>query len=74
MISKLIEWETLIEIDNNVKIGLNWQGSLSNPRVSSNSVDLNYFKNIFKNSNANFISLQKGSALKSIEDNNFKIN
>ena len=70
--SKLIEWETLIEIDNNVKIGLNWQGSLSNPRVSSNSVDLNYFKNIFKNSNANFISLQKGSALKSIEDNNLQ--
>ena len=45
---------------------------MSNPRVSSNSVDLNYFKNIFKNSNANFISLQKGSALKSIEDNNLQ--
>ena len=70
--NKLIEWETLIEIDNNVKIGLNWQGSLANPRVSSNTVDLNHFKNIFKNSNANFISLQKGNALKSIEDNNFQ--
>ena len=45
---------------------------MSNPRVSSNSVDLNYFKNIFKNSNANFISLQKGSALKSIEDNSLQ--
>ena len=64
-----------IEIDNNVKIGLNWQGSLSNPRVSSNSVDLNYFKRDVENSNANFISLQKGSALKIYsEDSEFSAN
>ena len=65
--NKLLEWETLIEINNNVKIGINWQGSKLNPRVANNSVNLDYFKNIVKNKNANFISLQKGSATADIE-------
>ena len=65
--NKLLEWETLIEINENVKIGLNWQGSKSNPKVHNNSIDLKYFKNIIKNESANFISLQKGSALLDIE-------
>ena len=70
--NKLLEWETLIEINNNVKIGLNWHGSPSNPRVASNSIDLKNFKNLIENENANFISLQKGSASLDIEKNKFE--
>ena len=44
--NKLLEWETLIAVNDNVKIGLNWQGSSLNPRVANNSVYLNNFKNI----------------------------
>ena len=69
--NKLLEWETLIEVNNNVKIGLNWQGSRSNPRVANNSVQLSYFKNIIQNKSANFISLQKGPAINEISENQF---
>ena len=48
--NKLLEWETLIEVNDNVKIGLNWQGSSLNPRVANNSVSLNNFKSIVKKS------------------------
>ena len=65
--NKLLEWETLIALDDKIKIGLNWQGSKSNPRVASNSVTLDLFKNIVSNKSANFISLQKGSAVTDIE-------
>lgn len=69
--NKLLEWETLIEVNNNVKIGLNWQGSRANPRVANNSVKLSYFKNIIQNKSANFISLQKGPAINEISENQF---
>ena len=65
--NKLLEWETLIALDDKIKIGLNWQGSKSNPRVASNSVTLDLFKNMVSNKSANFISLQKGSAVSDIE-------
>ena len=65
--NKLLEWETLIALDDKIKIGLNWQGSKSNPRVASNSVTLDLFKNMVSNKSANFISLQKGSAVADIE-------
>ena len=65
--NKLLEWETLIALDDKIKIGLNWQGSKSNPRVASNSVTLDLFKNIVTNKSANFISLQKGTAVSDIE-------
>ena len=65
--NKLLEWETLIALDDKIKIGLNWQGSKSNPRVASNSVTLDFFKNIVTNKSANFISLQKGTAVSDIE-------
>ena len=65
--NKLLEWETLIAVNNNVKIGLNWQGSNLNPRVASNTVTLDKFNNIVKNPNATFISLQKGAAVSDIE-------
>ena len=70
--NKLLEWETLIEIDNNVKVGINWQGSKSNPRVNNNSIDLKNFNEIIKNKSANFISLQKGTALLDIEKYHFE--
>ena len=72
--NKLIEWETLIEIDNNVKIGINWNGSKLNPRFNNNSIDLNYFKNMIQNDSANFISLQKGSSISDIEKFNLENN
>ena len=65
--NKLLEWETLIAINDNVKIGLNWQGSSLNPRVASNTVTLDKFNNIVKNPNATFISLQKGAPVSDIE-------
>ena len=65
--NKLLEWETLIALDDKIKIGLNWQGSRSNPRVANNTVSLDYFKNIVSNKSANFISLQKGLAVEEIE-------
>ena len=65
--NKLLEWETLIAVNDNVKIGLNWQGSKLNPRVSNNSVSLDKFKNIVKNPLATFISLQKGAPVADIE-------
>ena len=65
--NKLLEWETLIEVNDNVKIGLNWQGSSLNPRVANNSVSLNSFKSIVKNPLATFINLQKGNAVSEIE-------
>ena len=57
----------MIALDDKIKIGLNWQGSKSNPRVASNSVTLDLFKNMVSNKSANFISLQKGSAVSDIE-------
>ena len=65
--NKLLEWETLIALDDKIKIGLNWQGSKANPRVASNSVTLDYFQNIVLNKSASFISLQKGVAVADIE-------
>ena len=65
--NKLLEWETLIAVNDNVKIGLNWQGSNLNPRVASNTVTLDKFNNIVKNKDATFISLQKGAAVFDIE-------
>ncbi|WP_440931160.1 tetratricopeptide repeat protein [Candidatus Pelagibacter sp.] len=65
--NKLLEWETLIAVNDNVKIGLNWQGSNLNPRVASNTVTLDRFNNIVKNPDATFISLQKGAAVSDIE-------
>ena len=72
--NKLLEWETLIAVNDNVKIGLNWQGSASNPRVANNSVSLNKFKNIINNPLATFISLQKGPAVSDIEKFKFEEN
>ena len=72
--NKLLEWETLIAVNDNVKIGLNWQGSKSNPRVANNSISLNKFKNIVKNPSATFISLQKGAASSEIEAFNLEEN
>ena len=65
--NKLLEWETLIALDDKIKVGLNWQGSKTNPRVASNSVTLDFFKNIVSNKSASFISLQKGAAVSDIE-------
>ena len=65
--NKLLEWETLIAVNDNVKIGLNWHGSNLNPRVASNTVTLDKFNNIVKNPNATFISLQKGAPVSDIE-------
>ena len=65
--NKLLEWETLIAVNDNVKIGLNWQGSNLNPRVATNTVTLDRFNNIVKNPDATFISLQKGAAVSDIE-------
>ena len=65
--NKLLEWETLIAVNDNVKIGLNWQGSNLNPRVASNTVTLDKFTNVVKNKDATFISLQKGAAVFDIE-------
>ena len=70
--NKLIEWETLIAVNDNVKIGLNWQGSSLNPRVANNSVYLNNFKKIVQNPLATFISLQKGAAVSEIENSNLE--
>ena len=72
--NKLLEWETLIAVNDNVKIGLNWQGSASNPRVTNNSVSLERFKNVLNNPSATFISLQKGSAVSDIEKFHFEEN
>ena len=72
--NKLLEWETLIAIDDKIKIGLNWKGSKSNPRVLSNSVKLDYFKDIVSNTHANFISLQKGMAVSDIENSQLENN
>ena len=72
--NKLLEWETLIAVNDNVKIGLNWQGSRLNPKVENNSVDLKLFKNIVSNKSANFISLQKGSSANDIQINKFEEN
>ena len=65
--NKLLEWETLIAVNDNVKIGINWQGSSLNPRVASNTVTLDKFNNIVKDPNATFISLQKGAAVSDIQ-------
>ena len=65
--NKLLEWETLIALDDKIKVGLNWQGSKANPRVASNSINLDFFKNIVSNESASFISLQKGVAASDIE-------
>ena len=65
--NKLLEWETLIALDDKIKVGLNWQGSKANPRIASNSVTLDFFKNIVSNKSASFISLQKGAAVSDIE-------
>ena len=65
--NKLMEWETLIAVNDNVKIGLSWQGSKLNPRIANNSFSLERFKNIVNNPSATFVSLQKGAAVSEIE-------
>ena len=69
--AKIQEWETLIGVDNMVKIGLHWQGSKQNPRDQQNSLELFHYKNIIENKKASFISLQKGNAQSQIEKYNF---
>ena len=44
--NKLMEWETLIAVNDNVKIGLSWQGSKLNPRIANNTFSLERFNNI----------------------------
>jgi len=68
---KLSEWETLIKLDNKVRVGLCWQGSFKNPKEHLNSINLSLFRNFFKNTNAKFISLQKGVAHQEIEKQSF---
>lgn len=69
--AKIQEWETLMGVDNMVKIGLHWQGSKQNPRDQQNSLELFHYKNIIENKKASFISLQKGNAQSQIEKYNF---
>ena len=69
--SKIFEWETLMGVNNKVKIGLHWQGNKQKPRDQQNSIELNYYKDIIQNKKASFISLQKGSAQGQIKKNNF---
>jgi len=72
--NKMIEWETLMGVDNKVKIGLCWQGSIKNPRDHLNSIELSNFKNLFNIENTSFISLQKGHGHHQIAKNNFSEN
>lgn len=66
--NKLQEWETLLGIDERVKIGLCWQGNPENPKDHLNSVNLSLFKDLLHIPHASFVSLQKGFARKQIED------
>lgn len=68
---KLSEWETLIKLDNKVRVGLCWQGAFKNPKEHLHSINLSLFRNFFKNTNAKFISLQKGVAHEEIEKQSF---
>lgn len=70
--NKLLEWETLLEVDNKVKIGICWQGNVKNPRDHMNSIDLQSFKKILKIENTSFISLQKGHGHHQIAKNNLQ--
>ena len=72
--SKLEEWETLLGIDQKVKIGLCWQGDPNNPRDHLNSVDLSMFKDLLSIKNTSFVSLQKGFARNQIKQNEFEKN
>ena len=69
--AKIKEWETLMGVDNMVKIGLHWQGSKQNPRAQQNSLELFHYKDIIENNKSSFISLQKGNAQSQIEKYNF---
>lgn len=69
--NKLIEWETLLGVDNKIKIGICWQGSNKNARDHLNSIDLSLFKDILKIENTSFISLQKGHGHHQIAKYNF---
>lgn len=69
--AKMVEWETLMGVDNMVKVGLHWQGNKQNPREQQNSIELFHYKDLIENKKASFISLQKGNAQKQIEKNNF---
>ena len=62
-----MEWETLIAVNDNVKIGLASARSKLNPRIANNSFSLERFKNIVNNPSATFVSLQKGAAVSEIE-------
>ena len=69
--NKLQEWETLLGLDEKVKIGLCWQGNPENPRDHLNSVNLSLFQDLLNIPQASFVSLQKGFARKQIEDLGF---
>ena len=68
--AKIQEWETLMGVDNMVKIGLHWQGSKQNPRDQQNSIELFHYKDFLENKKASYISLQE-KAQKQIEKYNF---
>jgi len=70
--NKLIEWETLLGVDDKIKIGLCWQGNIKNPRNHLNSIDLSLFKKILSIENTSFISLQKGHGHHQIAKNQFE--
>ena len=69
--NKLVEWETLLGVDNKIKIGVCWQGNHKNARDHLNSINLSMFKDILKIENTSFISLQKGHGHHQIEENKF---
>ena len=69
--NKLQEWETLLGMDEKVKIGLCWQGNPENPKDHLNSINLSLFQDILNISQASFVSLQKGFARKQISDLGF---
>jgi tetratricopeptide (TPR) repeat protein len=68
---KVAEWKSRIKNDKKFKIGLCWAGSPTNTNDRNRSTSFKFMKELISSVNADFYSLQKGSAPTDCADNFF---
>ena len=71
---ELIEdWENILGKKSMPRVGLVWAGNPKNTRDKIRSCSLKYFQTLFTIPDIEFISLQKGIAVKELEENKYPV-
>tara|TARA_Y100001968_G_scaffold4327_1_gene3844 strand:+ start:2404 stop:4413 length:2010 start_codon:yes stop_codon:yes gene_type:complete len=67
------KWKNIINSENKLVVGINWQGSISMQKTyPGRSIPLEIFSIILKHNDIKFLSLQKGFGSEQLEDCSFK--